>query len=92
MKNVSILLKSISKKILIIEEVAAQSGYSLYHFCRVFNLYKGISIMEYIRGRRLSLAAIELFQGRKITEIALDYGFETPSGFTKAFRKSEADN
>lgn len=71
-----------------IEEVAAQSGYSLYHFCRVFNLYKGISIMEYIRGRRLSLAAIELFKGRKITEIALDYGFETPSGFTKAFRKS----
>lgn len=43
--------------------------------------------MEYIRSRRLSLAANELFSGRKIIDIALDYGFETQSGFAKAFRK-----
>lgn len=43
--------------------------------------------MEYVRRRKLSLAAIELFNGRKIIDIALDYGFETQSGFTKAFRK-----
>lgn len=76
------------KETISIEEIASQSGYSLYHFCRVFNLCKGVSVMEYIRGRRLSLAAIELFNGRKIMDIALDYGFETSSGFTKAFRKT----
>jgi AraC family transcriptional regulator len=76
------------KENITIEEVASQSGYSLYHFCRVFSLCKGVSVMEYIRGRRLSLAARELFTGRKIIDIALDYGFETPSGFSKAFRKA----
>lgn len=76
------------KENITIEEVASQSGYSLYHFCRVFSICKGVSVMEYIRGRRLSLAARELFTGRKIIDIALEYGFETPSGFTKAFRKA----
>jgi len=47
-----------------------------------------MSVMEYMRGRRLSLAATELFNGRKIIDIAFDYGFETPSGFAKAFRKA----
>ncbi len=76
------------KEDITIEEIANQSGYSLYHFCRVFSLCKGISVMEYIRGRRLALAATELFKGRKIIDIAFDYGFETPSGFAKAFRKA----
>ena len=71
-----------------IEEIASQSGYSLYHFCRVFNLCMGVSVMEYIRARRLSLAATELFKGRKVIDIAVDYGFETSGGFTKAFRKA----
>ena len=76
------------KEDITVEEIASQAGYSLYHFCRVFNLCRGVPVMEYVRGRRLSLAATELFNGRKIIDIALDYGFETPSGFTKAFRRS----
>jgi len=57
-----------------IEEIASQSGYSLYHFCRVFNLCMGVSVMEYIRARRLSLAATELFKGRKVIDIAVIMG------------------
>lgn len=76
------------KENITIEEIASQSGYSLYHFCRVFNLCMGVSVMEYIRARRLSLAAMELFKGRKVIDIAVDYGFETSGGFTKAFRKA----
>ena len=76
------------KEDITIEEIANQSGYSLYHFCRVFSLCKGISVMEYMRGRRLALATTELFNKRKIIDIAFDYGFETPSGFAKAFRKA----
>lgn len=69
------------------EMVASNAGYSLYHFCRVFQACVDISVMEYIRKRRLSLAATELFKGRRIIDIAFDYGFETHSGFAKAFRK-----
>lgn len=69
------------------EMIASNAGYSLYHFCRVFQACTQTSVMEYIRKRRLSLAAVELFKGRKIIDIAIDYGFETQSGFTKAFRK-----
>lgn len=76
------------KENITMEEVASQIGYSLYHFSRVFSLCKGISVMEYIRNRRLSLAATQLFQGRKVIDIALDYGFETPSGFAKSFRNA----
>ena len=70
------------------EEIAAQAGYSLYHFCRMFSLCKEMPVMEYVRSRRLSLAAVELFSGRRILDIALEYGFETPGGFAKAFRKA----
>lgn len=76
------------KEDITIEEIANQSGYSLYHFSRVFSLCKGISVMEYMRGRRLALATTELLNNRKIIDIAFDYGFETPSGFAKAFRKA----
>lgn len=69
------------------ERVAAYTGYSLYHFCRVFQACMDIPVMEYIRKRRLSLASTELFKGRKIIDIAFDYGYETQSGFTKAFRR-----
>ena len=70
------------------EEIAAQAGYSLYHFCRMFSQIKEMPVMEYVRSRRLSLAAVALFSGRRIIDIALNYGFETPSGFAKAFRKA----
>lgn len=69
------------------EELASYIGYSVFHFCRVFSLCKDMSLMEYIRKRRLSLASMELFQNKKIIDIALTYGYETPSGFSKAFRK-----
>jgi len=67
--------------------LADEIGYSVYHFCRVFSACKGMSPTEYIRKRRLSLAALELFQNKKIIDIALNYGFETAGGFAKAFRK-----
>lgn len=75
------------KEELTTEMIACHAGYSLYHFCRVFQVCMGVPVMEYVRKRRLSLASRELFQGRRILDIALDFGFETQSGFTKAFRK-----
>ncbi|MCL2832323.1 MAG: AraC family transcriptional regulator [Treponema sp.] len=70
-----------------VEKLAARAGFSRYHFCRVFQWGTGYSIMEYVRNRRLAFAASELRGGRKIIDISIDYGFETHSGFTKAFRR-----
>ena len=75
------------KKKLNVEKLAARAGFSPYHFCRVFQWEIGYSIMEYVRNRRLFYASSELASGRKIVDIAVDYGFETHSGFSKAFRR-----
>ena len=45
----------------------------------------GMPVMSYIRHRRLIKAAAEIAQGRKLIDVAIDYGFETPAGFYKAF-------
>jgi AraC family transcriptional regulator len=70
-----------------VEKLAERAGFSPYYFCRIFQCGVGTSIMEYVRNRRLAYAASELNSGRKILCIAVDYGFETHSGFSKAFRR-----
>lgn len=69
------------------EIIANECGYSVFHFSRVFNINQGITLMEYVKKRRLSLAAKDLFNGKKIIDIALEYGFQTHNGFSKAFKK-----
>lgn len=67
--------------------LAARAGFSTWHFCRVFQWGTGYSVMAYVRNRRLAFAAYELTLGRRILDISLEYGFETHSGFSKAFRR-----
>ncbi len=69
------------------EQIAGRAGYSLYHFSRVFTAQKGVPLMDYVRMRRLSTARTELTKGRKVIDVALEFGYETASGFAKAFRK-----
>lgn len=69
------------------EELAALVGYSPYHFYRIFDKHIGYTVMNYVQKRKLQFALYELVQGKRIIQIALDYGFETHSGFTKAFKK-----
>ena len=69
------------------ELLARAAGFSTYHFCRVFQWYVGYSVMEYVRLRRLAFAVSELSSGRKLIEIAMEYGFDTHSGFSKAFKR-----
>ncbi len=68
--------------------LAAQSFSSPYHFQRVFSILCGFTVGEYIRNRRLSLAGAELAVGdKKVIDIALKYGYESPDSFAKAFQK-----
>jgi len=69
-----------------ITEIAEIAGYSPHHIYKIFKLYSPYPIMEYIRRKRLYFAANEMYTGRKLYDIALDYGYETPAGFYKAFK------
>lgn len=70
------------------DEIAAQSCSSRYHFQQIFSILCGFTLGEYIRNRRLSLAAAELAAGDvKVIDIALKYGYESPDSFAKAFQK-----
>ncbi len=71
-----------------VEEIAAQSFSSPFHFQRVFSILCGYTLGEYIRNRRLSLAGAELANTHaKVIDVAYKYGYETPESFAKAFLK-----
>jgi len=72
------------------DEFARRANYSTYHFRRVFIELTGIPFMSYITRRKLEYALYDLSQGKKIIDVAMDYGFETHAGFTKAFKKHYA--
>ncbi len=70
-----------------LEEVARNAGFSVDYFNRVFRAHTGFNVMEYIRFRTLSDAALALRRSDKdILEIALRAGYETHDGFTRAFK------
>ncbi|MCL2408083.1 MAG: helix-turn-helix domain-containing protein [Oscillospiraceae bacterium] len=84
------VLDDIDRKIMTnvrIEELARAANYSVYHFCRVFMSVTGTSVSAYITRRRLEHALYELSKGGRIIDVAMEYGFETHAGFTKAFKK-----
>lgn len=59
---------------------------SEYHFQRMFGFLIGVPLSEYIRRRRLTLAAFDLQNGNeKIIDIALKYGYNSPDSFSRAF-------
>jgi len=71
-----------------ISKLAKKATMSVYEFRRIFSFIAKISFGEYIRKRRLSLAALELYQTKcNITEISLKYGYNSPSSFTRAFKE-----
>lgn len=70
------------------EEAAKRACSSSFHFQRMFTLLCGFSLGDYIRMRRLTLAACELQQtGEKVIDIALKYGYDTPESFSRAFAR-----
>lgn len=66
--------------------VASLALCSEYHFKRMFSFLAGITLSEYIRRRRLSLAAFELQNNNvKVIDVALKYGYNSPDSFSRAF-------
>lgn len=70
------------------EEIAKQSFSSSFHFQRTFSILFGITLGEYIRNRRLTLAGMDLISTpEKVIDIGAKYGYENPNSFTAAFTK-----
>ena len=60
---------------------------SSYHFQRMFTYMAGVTLSEYIRRRKMSLAAVDLqTTDAKIIDIAEKYGYRSPTAFNRAFQ------
>jgi AraC-like DNA-binding protein len=72
---------------LTVSELARRFGYSKWYFCDLFKQFFGTTFVEYIRTYRMQLAMLEIMDGKKCVDVAVKYGYETQSGFNKAFLK-----
>ena len=71
-----------------IADIAAKAVLSPFYYQRIFGALCGMTVGEYIRARRMTLAAQEL-NGKyvKVIDIAVKYGYDSPDSFSKAFQK-----
>ena len=89
--NLTIIQKSIDyiednlKTDITAKELSEMSGFSMFHYYRLFQSAVGMPVMQYITRRRLLNALYDMHCGEKMIEVALEYGFETQAGFYKAF-------
>ncbi|WBW96695.1 helix-turn-helix domain-containing protein [Oceanirhabdus sp. W0125-5] len=71
-----------------LEDLSALCYYSTHHYHRVFQSVIGIPVTDYIRKRKLSVAAKEIIEtDKKIIDIAMDYGFNSHETFSRAFKR-----
>lgn len=69
------------------EEAARIACCSVFYFQRIFSYAAGISLSEYIRRRRMTQAAFELQRtDAKVIDVALKYGYTSPTSFNRAFQ------
>lgn len=72
---------------LTLADCAGVSGYSPYHFLRIFRDIVGLTPADYIRKRRISEISKEIMQGNRcISPIAFRYGFNSKENFVRAFK------
>lgn len=89
MKNALDYMESKMTEPMRIEDVARVAHVSPFHFQRMFSMLTGVTVADYIRKRRLTLAAQELAISKiRVLDVALKYGYDSPEAFAKAFRKA----
>lgn len=75
------------KESITIDDCAHVVGFSKFHFHRLFSLIVGYSVMEYIRKRRLYYAMVDVLCGKRILDVALEYGYSSERTFSRAFQQ-----
>ena len=70
-----------------LEQAAKIACCSVFHFQRMFSYMAGVPLAEYIRRRRMTKAAFDLQNtGDRVIDIALKYGYDSPTAFNRAFQ------
>ncbi|WMJ89038.1 AraC family transcriptional regulator [Anaerocolumna sp. MB42-C2] len=68
------------------EQAAKIACCSVFHFQRMFSYIANVPLSEYIRLRRMAMAAVDLQSGEeKVIDVAIKYGYDSPTAFTRAF-------
>ena len=71
-----------------IEAIAGKAALSPFYYQRIFGALCGMTVGEYIRARRMTLAAQALAATEaKVIDVALRYGYDSPDSFAKAFQR-----
>ena len=70
-----------------LNDIANYLGYSPFYVSRIFSQIMGISIVSYVRMRKLQFAFSSLQKSKTILEVAYQYGFESHEGFTRSFKR-----
>lgn len=68
------------------EKVTQIACTSDYHFRKMFSYLSGMTLTEYIKQRRFTLANQDLIQGDSVTQVAFKYGYQSVDGFSRAFK------
>lgn len=69
------------------EQLAKIACCSTYHFQRMFSYMANVPLAEYIRRRRMTMAAVDLQNSNeKVIDIAFKYGYNSPTAFNRAFK------
>lgn len=88
MKNALNYLEAGLEGNLNIEEAAKVAYSSTFHFQKMFHMLTGVTVAEYVRKRKLTLAAQEIATSNiKVLDVSLKYGYDSPESFSKAFRR-----
>lgn len=69
------------------DSISEKIGYSKYYLHRIFQIYTGLTLMDYVRKRKLHYASIDLHSDKRILDIAIDYGYGSERSFSRAFVK-----
>lgn len=71
-----------------IGDIAGRAALSPFYYQRIFGALCGMTVGEYIRARRMTLAAQELARADvKVIDVALRYGYDSPDSFARAFQR-----
>lgn len=69
-----------------LDKAAQLAHCSSYHYQRMFSYIANVTLGEYIRRRRMSLAGVDLQRGDKVIDVAAKYGYDSPTSFNRVFK------
>jgi AraC family transcriptional regulator len=69
-----------------VADLAARIGTTEYHLRRMFSSLTGMPLTEYVRRRRMTLAAAEVAEGRPLLDVAVAHGYGSAEAFGRAFQ------